>query len=236
MKHSTKPSLRVLSSKIPSTLREAVVEKLRAAIVNGSLKPGATLKESDLTERLGHSATPVREALVQLAGEGLVEIKPNCPKRVAPICFDSIVELFEVQQLLWRHGYVTGAPCIGSMELAELRDIYHRHAEAIAFGDIDEALAAGLAFDCVFIKASGNSELLRVTLDRVGLIQRFVRLCAPELVSNTILKQHKEMIAALESGDTALTIRFFEQMSMQTVVVAKAIRDKSQAQPASTPL
>jgi DNA-binding GntR family transcriptional regulator len=218
-----------IEHRLPSlpTLREAVVEQLRVAIINGSLKPGAALKEAELTASLGLSATPVREALVQLAGEGLVEIKPNCVKRVAPICFDMIVELFEVQQQLWRLGYIWGAARIGLNELTDLERIYSEHAEAIAYGDLDAALAAGLAFDCVFINASKNRELLRVTLDRMGLVQRFVRLYAPELVSATVLKQHQQIISALKVGDTALIINIFEQASMESVAVARRVRDEN---------
>src|SRR3546814_8772409 len=65
--------MRPLSS--PPTLGGAVAEHLRTAIVAGEIPPGQLLKESELAQRLGVSATPIREALGELSDEGLVEIE-----------------------------------------------------------------------------------------------------------------------------------------------------------------
>src|SRR5947209_3876660 len=65
------------------TRRDAVVERLRDEIITGTLRPGTILKDGELASRLGLSITPVREALTQLAAEGLIEMPPNRPKRVA---------------------------------------------------------------------------------------------------------------------------------------------------------
>ena len=85
----------------PSTLREATVEHLRNEIITGNLKPGELLKEVELAAQLGLSPTPIREALVQLAGQGLVEIEPNRLKRVAPLNLPTMRELVAVQRVLW---------------------------------------------------------------------------------------------------------------------------------------
>ncbi len=64
------------------TRRDAVVERLRNEIITGALRPGEVLKDAELASRLGLSITPVREALAQLAAEGLIDMPPNRPKRV----------------------------------------------------------------------------------------------------------------------------------------------------------
>src|ERR1700743_620444 len=81
----------------PLTLRQAVIERLRDAIILGALKPGELLRETALAARLGVSATPVREALGDLAAEGLVEIEARRLKRVTPIDLKAMADLFRVQ-------------------------------------------------------------------------------------------------------------------------------------------
>ena len=58
---------------VPLTRREAVVQRLRQEIASGVLAPGTLLKDAELAARLGVSITPVREAITQLAAEGLVD-------------------------------------------------------------------------------------------------------------------------------------------------------------------
>lgn len=211
----------------PANRREKVVLRLRSAIITGDLAPGTVLKDAEIAARMGYSATPVREALMQLAAEGLVEIRPNRLKRVAPLEMAAIVELLEVQIELWRLGYLWGTPNIGARELAALQRIYGDHAEALAFGDLTAAIAAALAFHRVILMASGNRELVRVSLDRLALIQRFVRLCAPELVSADMLKKHKEILAALERGDSSSAIAVHATTGDALLETARSLRDKN---------
>jgi DNA-binding GntR family transcriptional regulator len=219
------PEPGVARLQMPATLREAVVAQLRTAIVAGELAPGALLKDAELAAQLGLSTTPVREALMQLAAEGLVEIEPNRLKRVTPIDLDAMVELFEVQSRLWGLGYVWGAPRIGPDELAHLQRVYAEHAAAIERGDNAVAIAAAHAFHRVFMEASGNRELLRVSLDRLALIQRFVRLRAPWLISLEGLAQHRAMLDALDRGDVQKTIALYEDTSAVLSNVARELRD-----------
>jgi len=212
---------------MPATLREAVVAQLRLAIVAGDLAPGTLLKDAELAKQLGLSATPVREALVQLAGEGLVQIEPNRLKRVTPIDLDAMIELFEVQSRLWGLGYAWGAPRVGAIELAHLRAIYAEHAAAIARGDNTAAIGAAHAFHRVFMEASGNRELVRVSLDRLALIQRFVRLCAPWLISPQGLEQHREMLDAVAGGEAQKAIALYEATSAVLANVARELRDQA---------
>ena len=66
----------------PLLIREAVYDRLKSAIVEGELAPGARMLEVELAEKLGVSRTPVREALVRLAQEGLAELLPGRGARV----------------------------------------------------------------------------------------------------------------------------------------------------------
>tara|TARA_R110002095_G_scaffold187757_1_gene164988 strand:- start:4105 stop:4725 length:621 start_codon:yes stop_codon:yes gene_type:complete len=70
-----------------------IVDLLRMEIITGRIKEGMPLREVSLAERFQVSRAPIREALKQLAHEGMVESKPNCGVRVAPASSDSMQEL-----------------------------------------------------------------------------------------------------------------------------------------------
>jgi len=63
-----------MSYAVPLTRREAIVHQLRHEIVTGALPPGTVVKDAEVATRLGVSITPVREAIAQLAAEGLIDI------------------------------------------------------------------------------------------------------------------------------------------------------------------
>jgi DNA-binding GntR family transcriptional regulator len=83
-----------------STLPEAAAERLRTLIVEGELAPGTKLNERELSERLGVSRTPLREAFRMLAAEGLLVQLPNRGVQVALLSADDVRDAFEVMAAL----------------------------------------------------------------------------------------------------------------------------------------
>ena len=71
--------------KRPISFRNQALSQLRNGIVVGSLQPGSLHSEQTIAEKLGLSRTPIREALLQLANEGLVQFVPNRGVRVTPL-------------------------------------------------------------------------------------------------------------------------------------------------------
>jgi DNA-binding GntR family transcriptional regulator len=218
-------ALQRLSS--PLTLRVAVADHLRTAIVAGDLAPGLLLKEIELASQMGVSATPIREALVELSGEGLVEIEPNRLKRVAPIHPDATLDLLKVQTALWRMGYVWSFPNIGPPEFARLEHALATYKAALDAGSTLAAIRAGHAFHTVFVEASHNRELLRVTLDRRSLIARFILLRGSASISAAGLKQHRLILKAMQRGDTDEVLTRLDQLAAKLVAIA--LRDLSDA-------
>jgi GntR family transcriptional regulator, vanillate catabolism transcriptional regulator len=83
-----------------STRYEAVVEKLRAAVLAGEFAPGERLHEVRLTDRLGVSRTPVRAALQKLASEGLLDYTPNRGYTMREFSVGEVVSAYEVRAVL----------------------------------------------------------------------------------------------------------------------------------------
>jgi DNA-binding GntR family transcriptional regulator len=216
-------SMALLPLAAPLTLGEAVAEHLRVAIVAGELAPGVLLKEVELAERIGVSATPIREALVQLSAEGLVEIEPNRLKRVTPIDPANTLNLLRVQTALWRMGYVWGLQNIGPAAMSRLEKSLSEYAAALGVGDTLAAIRAGHAFHTVFVEASGNKELLRVTLDRLSLIARFILLRGSSTISANGLRQHRTILKALKQGDAGEVMARLDQVAKKLLGLAMRV-------------
>lgn len=205
----------------PLTLRDGVAEQLRTAIVSGALEPGSVLTETGLAVQLGVSATPVREALLDLAAEGLVESQTHRLRRVTPLHLPATLDLLRVQGALWRMGYIWGFPRVGADELARLDAAVDTYETALAARATLVAIRAAQDFHTVFIAASGNSELLRVTLDRRALIARFILLRGSATVSRSGLRQHRAMLDSFRRGDTADVLARLDQLSTRLIALAQ---------------
>ena len=84
----------------PKSLRELALEHLRANIVDGTLKMGQTLSERGISEDLGVSKSPVREALAQLRDEGLVSIEPQKGARVFTLSEAEVAQICDFRQAI----------------------------------------------------------------------------------------------------------------------------------------
>src|SRR5262249_33101185 len=81
-------------------LVDDAVEALRKAILDGRFLPGARLRQTDLADQLAISRTPIREALVRLQQEGLVDLLPGGGVRVKLLELDEAVELYDLREML----------------------------------------------------------------------------------------------------------------------------------------
>lgn len=94
------------------SLRQQVIERLRDAVISGSLSPGQRLTERELTDSLGVSRTVIREALRQLEAEGLIEVIPNRGPVVRTLTADEAKDIYRIRAVLQglaAHEFVTNA-------------------------------------------------------------------------------------------------------------------------------
>lgn len=109
-----------MSFVVPITRREAVLRSLRDDIVSGALPQGSVLKDSELAAQLGVSITPVREAITQLAAEGLIDIAPNRTRRVTRVTQKNALELIDVMGVLACAGFEWGVHLLTPTHLDQL--------------------------------------------------------------------------------------------------------------------
>jgi len=108
---------------VPGDPKLAVVEAVRAAIVQGEYAPNQRLIETDLCERFGTSRFIARAALQELSARGLVEFQPNKGARVRNISVDEAIEITEIRRLLEGHAAARAADRVTDAQAAGLRAV-----------------------------------------------------------------------------------------------------------------
>jgi DNA-binding GntR family transcriptional regulator len=184
------------------TLWQRVYDHLRAAILSGRLEPGAELAEVPLSEELGVSRGPIREAIGRLASEGLVTVRPRRGAVVSPLSKEEFLELYQVREALERMAVKLAVRRLQPEDFAALQgliDDMTTHAER---GQVDEFFEANAAFHARLVDASGNAklgELYRQLLDQIGRYRtRSLRLRGNLQRS---IAEHAAILRAAKRGD-----------------------------------
>ncbi|MER7762715.1 GntR family transcriptional regulator [Streptomyces sp. NPDC097619] len=147
------------------SVRGQVLEALRAALVDGDLAPGEIYSGPALGERFGVSATPVREAMQQLALEGAVECLPNRGFRVIGRTARELAELAEVRALLEVPVMLRLARTAPAAAWTALRPAAAATTAAAAEGDLPGYAEADRAFHRAVLALAGNAQLVQVAED-----------------------------------------------------------------------
>jgi len=140
----------------PSSLAESAASRLRAEIVSGDLPSGSRLAEAAVAQRLGVSRVPVREALVLLEREGLVEFTATGRARVKELSPGDFEELFALRLALEPLAAKLAAPRLkGSLTRLRRNLAATRRARSLR-----EVTMRDLEFHEIILEASGNRRLL----------------------------------------------------------------------------
>ncbi|CAL9595409.1 GntR family transcriptional regulator [Streptomyces sp. enrichment culture] len=148
-----------------SSVRGQILDALRTALVTGELTPGTVYSAPALGERFGVSATPVREAMQQLAQEGAVEVVPNRGFRVVQRDARELAELAEVRALLEVPVLLRLAETVPAERWAELRPLAEATVRAASAGCRAAYAEADRAFHRAVLSLAGNEQLVRIADD-----------------------------------------------------------------------
>jgi DNA-binding GntR family transcriptional regulator len=189
-------------------LHDLVAERLRTAILDGNLKPGEWLRQRQIAEELGVSPMPVREALKQLAAEGVVEHIPYRGARVAQFSPEDVDDLYANRRHLESLAAKSAAKNITPEELAELHALQAQMREELELNRPSEYARLNRRFHRVLYTASRRDYLVRA-LDQIWsafptmMMSYFAQTTTETLAEREAedLKQHAAIIAALERRD-----------------------------------
>lgn len=184
-------------------------EEIRSQILSLQLKPGADLDEQLLIPLLGVSRTPIREALIQLAAEGLVEMLPNRGARVSGVDLGGVREFFEALDAAQRMVTRWAALRRTQQDISAIDTERRAFEKAARSGDIAAMMDTNLAFHEAIGAASGNALVakhyaqllaLGLRLSRTSLAYEGTETRQEEHLS-TIIDEHRIMIGHIVAGD-----------------------------------
>lgn len=231
----------------PEPLRLQVHNTLEQLIVDGRLKPGQRLIETELAARLGVSRGPIREALQMLAREGWVELRPRQGAYVAKPSLNEIVDYFDVRALLevevarLAARSVNEGPTASQQALMdELDDIVRRSTgywenilarpDDLDDSDIDNARefhrTGSQSFHQVLAQLGGNTALV----DLLGRLSKRTRwYFSPRVLERTgqAWQEHEGLRTAVEKGDEDDAVRLMTaHMQATRASYLKAYEDR----------
>ncbi len=186
------------------SLRGQVAHALRAALVAGQMRPGEVYSAPTLAARLGVSATPVREAMLDLVKEGLVETVRNKGFRVTELSDRELDNLTEIRQLIEVPTTVRVIGVATAEDVARLRPIAHRIVEVAERRDLIAYIEHDRRFHLELLALAGNSHLVSL----VGELRARSRLFGLTRLAETgelvpSAREHVEMLDLIEAGDRA---------------------------------
>ncbi|MFE9355257.1 GntR family transcriptional regulator [Streptomyces olivaceoviridis] len=185
-----------------SSYRERVADALRAALIAGELRPGEVYSAPSLAARFGVSATPVREAMLDLAKEGLVDTVPNKGFRVTAVSDRQLDEYTHVRALIEIPTVVDLARTADRVCLEALRPAAREIVTAAVAGDLIAYVEADTRFHLGLLALAGNAHLVEVVADlrkRSRLYGLTALVEAGRLLASA--EEHLELLDALLERD-----------------------------------
>lgn len=184
-----------------SLLRDDVYQRLRDAIVDGTLLPGEQLRDHELASWLGVSRTPVREALLRLGQAGLVHSAPGRSTTVATLDARAIHDAQSVVAMMHRLAVQQAVPHLAAADLAAMRGANKRFAAALRRGDAEAAIAADDEFHGIPVRAAANTALESVLEQYTPVLRRLERLRFSSLAGRESVGLHDTLVDLCEAGD-----------------------------------
>ncbi len=193
------PNLRSLRR---TNLRDEAADTLRAAILGGELEQGSIHSVASLAERLRVSPTPVREAMLGLAGAGLIEVLPNRGFRVTTIDEQDLDEICALRALLEIPALELVIQRATAAQLEHLGIPLRRLEDAAARNDVQGFLIADRRFHVELLSLTGNSRLVEII---AGLRDQTRMTGRRSLSDHEALKataaEHRPIVEALRARD-----------------------------------
>ncbi|HVC76437.1 MAG TPA: GntR family transcriptional regulator [Candidatus Micrarchaeaceae archaeon] len=189
-----------------SNLRESAREAIRSSIVMGQIAAGTIYPVGYFESQLGVSATPIREALFDLANEGLVEVVKNRGFRVTNVTDKDLLEIFELRDLLETRAMESLAGTVSDAQISNLRQVAAESKSFALAGDVPGFLSVDRRFHQNLLALVDNRRLATM----VNRLRDAARVYGLPQVSETgqlviSAEEHMEMIEAIAEGDAKET-------------------------------
>lgn len=183
-------------------LKTDVYEELRSRIINFKLLPGVRVSDKEIATELGISRTPVREALIRLAGEGLIQAIPNRGFRVKMFTLKEIEDLYTLRESLEVLAIGLATPKMDENRIREMRSLMQAYPALIEAGDLAGFNAVDETFHDNIAMFSENT-LLETTLKnlhgQIRIVRRYDHLRAESF--RETYEEHTQILEHMIRGE-----------------------------------
>jgi DNA-binding GntR family transcriptional regulator len=191
-----------------ASVRSQTYQALRRAIVQCRIKPHQPLSEKEIADALEVSRTPVREALLQLADEGLVLIVPQQGTITTPISISQVREAQLIREMLERAALAAAAQLAPREAFARLQAYIEEQKRQAASDDVEAFLRSDQQFHADLAGLSTYANLGRIANSARAHLDRVRSLSLPEeTLMDDLIQQHEDVIRAMGAGDLAAADR-----------------------------
>lgn len=207
-----------LNSIKPVSLRDQVFEEIQRAILEKRLSPGDHIREQELTKLLNVSRTPVREALVLLERDGLVDISPNRGCFVREFNERDIREIFELRTALESLAASLTVDRLQESDFAYLEELIQRQADSNARHAQTEVSRLDLEFHRYIVRKADNSRLLRtwqVNAMQFTVLFSYLDDSLQGADKRLMLESHRSILDALRRRDAQEVARVHQRTNQE---------------------
>ncbi len=180
----------------------AACDLVREAIIDGRLKPGHRLKEEELARELGISRTPIREALLILRSEGLVDLTPNRGASVRAYAIDDLDDMYQLRAVLEGYAARRAAARMSEEDVERLRRSCERFERLRVEDDLLDLVKENIVFHDTILAAGESERLAKLVrgVIQIPLVYKSYFWYSPEqkLISQ---HYHRQLTIALASKD-----------------------------------
>lgn len=197
----------------PESLAKLAYNALRESILSAQMQPGVIYNEKVLANDLGISRTPVREALLELASQGLVTFLPRKGIVVNEFTNGDIEEIFELRKAIELAAVEKIAKTATVTELARLEKNVAAQRKAAKAKNLQEYMELDRSFHMLFSELTGNRRLLQIMQNIRDLVHLMgLRALAKQKGRvEEVLEEHEKVVAAVRQGNAVEARRLMEQ-------------------------
>lgn len=189
---------------------QPIYDAVFEAVLDQRLAPGTRLTEARLSEIFGVSRTIVRMALLRLAHDRIVQLKPNHGASVASPTPDETRAVFEARRMLEGAALNRAIECAGARQLDDLRHLVQREDEAFRAGDIRGWIRLSGEFHRRLLRLTGNPVVVRFGDDLVTQSLLMTALYMPPGPSACASSEHLALIDAIAARDERRAVRLLQ--------------------------
>lgn len=211
-------------------LRDDVYKTLRDAILKGELAPGTRLMEIHLSNSLGVSRTPVREAIRMLESEGLAVTYPRKGARVARMTIKDLEDVLDVRKALDVLAVKEACKNSDDATIAELEGEMHKFESAVVSEDTRAIVESDESFHSIIYRAADNPKLMEIIKSLREQMYRYrYEYVKEKTILDSLILEHKKILEGIKNRDKDLVQKIMEEhLDNQYISVRDQIRQQEE--------